>query len=180
MRGVGASIALLLAVALTSSSAAAARSRCDVRTPTGAVVDCFSGGYHGTGFMPMEERISFRAVSVAELHANGLWRQWLAETARAHRPQPCGNRNAVAYVGTFSFYSGGTFVGCSRSTPNMLSGYFRVRCAYTVTDEETPVRLTHGDFSASASWDNVLELVFSDVGHMHYAQPEVVLGTFRK
>ena len=180
MRRAGAVLALLLAAAVAPSPASAARSRCDAGTPAVGADDCFSGAYHGTGFLPMEETISFRPVSVAELHTSALWRQWLADTARAHRPRPCSNGNAVAYVGTFSFYGGGIFVGCSRSAPNMLSGYFRVRRAYRVTNEETPVTLTRGDFSASASWDNVLELVFSDAGHTHYAQPEVVLGTFRK
>ena len=32
---------------------------------------------------------------------------------------------------------------------------------------------------ATAAWDNVLELVFSDAVHRHYAQPEVVLGRFK-
>src|SRR5690242_19992671 len=102
MRRVGAALALLLTAAVTPSPTSAARSRCDVGTPAGATVDCFSGAYHGTGFLPMEETISFRLVPAAELHANTLWRQWLAESARAHRPRPCGNGNAVAYVGTFS------------------------------------------------------------------------------
>jgi len=172
-------VVVLAAVTLGSTSGSAARSRCDVGTPAGVVVDCFSGAYHGTGFLPMEETISFRSISETQLHTNALWRQWLADAANSHDPRPCGNGNAVAYVGTFSFYSGGTFVACSRSAPNMLSGYFRVRHAYTVSNEEATVTLTRGAFSASASWDNVLELVFSDALHKHYAQPEVVLGTFR-
>jgi hypothetical protein len=48
-----------------------------------------------------------------------------------------------------------------------------------MSNEETTVTLTHGVFSASADSDNVLELVFSDAAHQHFAQPEVVLGKFK-
>jgi hypothetical protein len=178
-RGSAAFVALLAAAALMPVPGSAGRSRCDVGTPAGLAVDCFSGAYHGTGFMPMEETISFRSVSAMELHTSALWRQWLADSAKRHDRRPCSNANAVAYVGTFSFYNGGSFVACSRSTPNTLNGYFRVGRAYTVTNEGPPVTLTRGAFSASASRDNVLELVFSDPSHRHYAQPEVVLGKFR-
>jgi hypothetical protein len=174
----------VLALALTVAVPAAlgnssARSRCDIHTPTGDIVDCFSGAYHGTGFLPMEETISFVAVSTTRLHADPLWRQWLADAARSHDPKPCRNANAVAYRGTFSFYNGGTFIACSRTTPNMLSGFFRVSRPYYMSNEETTVTLTHGVFSASADSDNVLELVFSDAAHQHFAQPEVVLGKFK-
>ena len=47
------------------------------------------------------------------------------------------------------------------------------------TLDKTQATLTHGVFSATAAWDNVLELVFSDAVHRHYAQPEVVLGRFK-
>jgi hypothetical protein len=164
---------------LASAPGSAGRSRCDISTPAGEIVDCFSGAYHGTGFLPMEETISFKAISATQLRADVLWRQWLADAARSHDPKPCRNGNAIAYRGSFSFYNGGSFIACSRSSPNMLSGFFRVHRTYSFEDEETKVTLTHGAFSASADWDNVLELVFSDAVHQHFAQPEVVLGKFR-
>jgi hypothetical protein len=173
-------LALVATVAaLASAPGSATRSRCNVSTPVGEIVDCFSGAYHGTGFLPMEETISFRPISATQLHAHILWRQWLADAARTHDQKPCRNGNAIAYEGTFSFYNGGSFIACSRSTPNLLSGFFRVRRTYSFEDEETKVTLTHGAFSASAASDNVLELVFSDAVHQHFAQPEVVLGKFR-
>jgi hypothetical protein len=179
MRRALALLAITLAAATPTAAAGTARSRCDVRTPVGDIVDCFSGAYHGTGFLPMEETISFVPVSLTRLHADPLWRQWVTDAARSHDPKPCGNANAVAYRGTFSFYNGGTFIACSRRTPNILSGFFRNRGAYHISNEETTVTLTHGVFSASADSDNVLELVFSDAGHQHFDQPEVVLGTFK-
>jgi len=180
MRRHTALLLFVLAVAVPAAApASTARSRCDVTTPAGDVVDCFSGAYHGTGFLPMEETISFTAISGARLHASALWRQWLADAVRSHDPKPCRNVNAIAYIGTFSFYNGGSFVACSRTTPNLLNGYFRVSRKYSFEDEETKVTLTHGAFSASANHDNVLELVFSDAVHQHFAQPEVVLGKFR-
>jgi len=173
-------LGLAAAVAvLASAPGSAARSRCDVSTPAGEIVDCFSGAYHGTGFLPMEETITFKPISFAQLHADALWRQWLADAARSHEPKPCRNRNAIAYRGSFSFYNGGSFIACSRSTPNLLNGFFRVRRVYTLEEAGTKVLLTRGAFSASADSDNVLELVFSDAVHQHSAQPEVVLGTFR-
>jgi hypothetical protein len=178
-RLIGVLLATLAVAVPAAAPGAANRTRCDVTTPVGDVVDCFSGAYHGTGFLPMEETISFTPVSAARLHANVLWRQWIADAARSHDSKPCLNGNAIAYVGTFSFYNGGTFIACSRSTPNLLSGFFRVHHTYSFEDEETKVTLTHGAFSASANKDNVLELVFSDAVHQHFAQPEVVLGKFK-
>src|SRR5689334_25350205 len=103
------------AAALATAPGSAARQRCDVRTPAGDVVDCFSGAYHGTGFLPMEETISFKTISETQLHASELWQQWLADAKRSRDSRPCGNDNAIAYMGTFSFYNGGTFIACSRS-----------------------------------------------------------------
>jgi hypothetical protein len=167
------------AVVLLAPPGSAARQRCDVRTPTGSVVDCFSGAYHGTGFLPMEETISFRRISAQRLRQADLWRPWLADATASRTGRPCGNRNAIAYEGSFSFYGGGSFIACSQSAPNMLSGFFQVGRAYRFVDGSTQATLTRGAFSASAAWDNVLELVFSDAVHRHYAQPEVVLGRFR-
>ena len=144
------------AAALATTSGAAARQRCDVRTPAGAVVDCFSG-----------------------LHSDALWRLWLADAMLNRVAEPCGNRNAIAYEGSFSFYGGGLFIACSQTEPNMLSGFFQVRRTFRFVDGNTRATLTRGSFSATAAWDNVLELVFSDAVHRHYAQPEVVLGRFR-
>jgi hypothetical protein len=61
----------------------------------------------------------------------------------------------------------------------MLSGFFRVQRTYHFVDGTTSATLSHGAFSATAAWDNVLELAFSDAVHRHYAQPEVVLGRFK-
>ena len=171
---VAAATALLLAV-----PGPAARQRCDGRTPTGSAVDCFSGAYHGTGFLPMEETISFRRITTERLRQEGLWRLWLADAALSHTGRPCGNRNAVPYEGSFSFYGGGSFIACSQSAPSMVNGFFHVGSAYRFVDGSTQATLTHGVFSATAAWDNVLELVFSDAVHRHYAQPEVVLGRFK-
>jgi hypothetical protein len=180
MRRVTAVLVAVLAVAVPATApGSSARSRCDVTTPVGDIVDCFSGAYHGTGFLPMEETISFRAISETKLHASELWQEWIADAKRSRDTRPCSNDNAVAYMGTFSFYNGGTFIACSRTTPNLLNGFFRVTRKYSFEDEETKVTLTHGAFSASADRDNVLELVFSDAVHQHFAQPEVVLGKFK-
>lgn len=179
MRRLLVGIATLAATTVIATTVSAARQRCDGRTPTGAVVDCFTGAYHGTGFLPMEETILFERVTTARLHADTLWPLWLDEAAASRSGRPCGNRNAIAYVGSFSFYGGGSFVACSRSTPNMLSGFFRVRRTYRFVDGITSATLTRGAFSATAAWDNVLELVFSDAAHRHYDQPEVVLGRFK-
>ena|SRR6478672_1584923 len=180
MRSLLVALAVLVATTVLAATGSAARERCDVRTPTGAVVDCFTGTYHGTGFLPMEETILFERVAVTRLHADELWPLWLDEAAANRSAPPCGNRNAVAYIGAFSFYGGGSFVACSRSTPNMLSGFFRVRNTYRFVDGTTAATLTRGAFSATAAWDNVLELVFSDARHRRYAQPEVVLGRFKR
>ena len=172
-------VVVLAAVTLGSTSGSAARSRCDVGTPAGVVVDCFSGAYHGTGFLPMEETISFRRITTERLRQEGLWRLWLADAALSHTGRPCGNRNAVPYEGSFSFYGGGSFIACSQSAPSMVNGFFHVGSAYRFVDGSTQATLTHGVFSATAAWDDVLELVFSDAVHRHYAQPEVVLGRFK-
>ena len=168
-----------LAAVLATAPGSAARQRCDVRTPAGAVVDCFSGAYHGTGFLPMEETISFKRITPTQLRSDSLWRLWLTDATENRVARPCGNRNAVAYEGSFSFYGGGLFIACSQTAPHMLSGFFRVRGTFHFVDGNTRATLTRGAFSASAAWDNVLELVFSDPAHRHYAQPEVVLGRFR-
>ena len=180
VRRCAAALALALAVGvLASTPGSATRQRCDVRTPAGSVVDCFSGAYHGTGFLPMEETISFRRVTTTRLRADALWRHWLADATINRGGKPCRNRNAIAYEGSFSFYGGGSFIACSQSNPNMLSGFFQVRRTYRFVDGSTSATLTRGAFSATASLDNVLELVFSDAAHRHYAQPEVVLGQFK-
>ena len=181
MRPCAAALVLALAVgALASTPGSAARQRCDVRTPAGSVVDCFSGAYHGTGFLPMEETISFRRVTTTRLRADALWRHWLADATINRGGKPCRNRNAIAYEGSFSFYGGGSFIACSQSNPNMLSGFFEVRRSYRFVDGSTSATLTRGAFSATASLDNVVELVFSDAAHSHFAQPEVVLGAAMK
>ena len=167
------------AAVILAAPGAATRRRCDVQTPAGSAVDCFSGAYHGTGFLPMEETISFRRISPARLRQDRLWRLWLSDAAASRTGRPCGNRNAIAYEGSFSFYGGGSFIACSQSAPNLLSGFFQVGHAFRFVDGSTQATLTRGAFSASAAWDNVLELVFSDAVHRHYAQPEVVLGRFK-
>jgi hypothetical protein len=154
------------------------KSRCDETTPKGSFVDCFSGSYHGTGFMPMEETISFRLAGVSVLHTNALWRLWLADTKKTGSPRPCTNTNAVPYVGSFSFYGSGSFIGCSQAMPHMLSGFFKVKPKSFYALDETAVTLTHGVFTASMDHNNVVELVFSDAAHQNYAQPEVVLGHY--
>ncbi len=156
-----------------------AKHRCDALTPKGSFIDCFSGAYHGTGFMPMEETISFRLVGYTDLHKNALWRLWLADASKSGDPKPCANTNALPYVGSFSFYGSGSFIACSQARPYALSGFFRVKGSYFFSDEETTITLTHGVFSASIDHNNVVELVFSDAAHQHFAQPEVVLGQFK-
>src|SRR3954471_15132639 len=118
-------LAFAVAVAAVAGTpGGASRQRCDGRTPAGSVVDCFSGAYHGTGFLPMEETISFKRVTATDLRSDPLWRLWLGDAALNKVARPCGNRNAVAYRGSFSFYSGGLFIACSQTAPNMLSGFF--------------------------------------------------------
>src|SRR3954449_12739464 len=91
-------LALAVAVAAVAGTpGGASRQRCDGRTPTGSAVDCFSGAYHGTGFLPMEETISFRRITTERLRQEGLWRLWLADAALSHTGRPCGNRNAIPY-----------------------------------------------------------------------------------
>jgi hypothetical protein len=168
--------ALVLVPAALPQSAAR---RCDDRTPRGTFVDCFSGHYHGTGFMPMEETIAFRLASPTDLHENVLWQLWLADAKKMHSRTPCANANAIPYIGSFSFYGSGSFVGCSETRPNWLNGFFRVKRSFFYADDSTTITLTHGVFSGSMDHNNVLELVFSDAAHQHYVQPEVVLGYYR-
>lgn len=178
-RGSTVLVLVAAAAALSTAPGSAARQRCDVRTPPGSAVDCFSGAYHGTGFLPMEETISFKRITATELRTDSLWRLWLADATVNRVARPCSNRNAIAYEGSFSFYGGGLFIACSQTAPNMLSGFFQVHRTYRFVDGNTRATLTRGAFSASAAWDNVLELVFSDATRRHYAQPEVVLGKFK-
>ena len=103
------------AAAFATVPGSAARQRCDVRTPTGSLVDCFSGAYHGTGFLPMEETISFKQITGAQLRSDSLWRLWLADATQNRVARPCRNRNAIAYEGSFSFYGGGFFIACSQT-----------------------------------------------------------------
>jgi hypothetical protein len=168
--------ALVLVPAALSRSDAR---RCDDRTPRGSFVDCFSGHYHGTGFMPMDETISFHLASAADLHKNALWRAWLADAKKMHSRTPCGNANAIPYIGSFSFYGSGSFIGCSEARPNLLNGFFTVKKSFYYADDSTTITITHGVFTGSMDHNNVLELVFSDAAHQHYAQPEVVLGYYR-
>jgi len=60
---------VVAAAAVAGTPGGASRQRCDGHTPAGSVVDCFSGAYHGTGFLPMEETISFRRVAAADLRS---------------------------------------------------------------------------------------------------------------
>ena len=170
--------AILVALALApAAEPSAVRARCDGTTPQGSFVDCFSGSYHGTGFTPpMNEFISFRRVAPAELHSSALWKLWLADAKQFKSGAVCANENAVSYVGSFTFYGGGSFIACSLARPNMLNGYYRVKKPYSFPNDDAGMVLTHGLLSASAAKDNVLELVFSDATHDHFAQPEVALG----
>jgi hypothetical protein len=169
-------IALVLVPAALSRSDAR---HCDEGTPKGSFVDCFSGHYHGTGFMPMEETISFRLAGADDLRRNVLWREWLADAKKMHSRTPCGNTNAVPYVGSFSFYGSGSFIACSEARPHLLNGFFKVKKSFHFADDETTITLTHGVFTGSMDRNHVLELVFSDAAHQHYAQPEFVLGYYR-
>ena len=172
-------LAALLATLVAAQSAhsgVSARQICDTDTAAGSFVDCFSGLYHGTGFLPMEETIRFKRVSGVTLRSEELWRLWVADAKRMNHGTPCANRNAVAYIGSFSFYGSGTFVACSQSSPHMLSGFYKVKKRFFFADGSTHALLTQGPMSGSAARDKVVELVFSDSEHRHYAQPEVVLG----
>src|SRR5262249_14459509 len=127
--------ALVLAAAaavLLAPPRSAARQRCEARTPAGSVADCFSGAYHGTGFLPMEETISFRRISPERLRQDALWRLWLSDAARSRTGRPCGNRNAIAYEGSFSFYGGGAFIAPPPRAAQMLGGLFSVRPASAI------------------------------------------------
>jgi len=168
--------ALLLAGAARPGTST--KQRCDSRSPAaGSFADCFSGIYHGTGFYPsMGQSMIFRIVTPATLHANALWRLWVADSKRYRTPAPCTNANAIPYVGTFTFYGSGTFIGCSLAKPFMLYGYYRVKHPYPFPNDDAGMVLTHGPLSATTSHDNVVELVFSDPLHEHFAQPEVALG----
>jgi hypothetical protein len=170
-------VGCLAFVAVGSASSRSEKRRCDSHAPpSGSFVDCFSGGYHGTGFMPMEETIRFKVVSDTALRSNALWRKWLADVKKFKSPTPCTNDNALPYTGSFSFYGGGSFVACSETAPFRLNGYFQVKKPFFFEDSETKVTLSHGVFFATTAWNNVVELVFSDAVHEHFAQPEVVLG----
>ena len=110
----------------------------------------------------------------------------LSERERGHasksvdvRGRPPGPLYAIPYIGSFSFYGSGSFIGCSETKPNWLTGFFRVKRSFFYADDSTTITLTHGVFSGSMDHNNVLELVFSDAAHQHYAQPEVVLGYYR-
>jgi hypothetical protein len=173
---------LLLVCCLALLAAGTARpgsskQRCNSASPpAGSFADCFSGGYHGTGFMPMEETIHFRLVTDAALRSSALWRSWLADAKKFKTRPPCANDNALPFTGSFSFYGGGSFVACSEAHPFRVNGYFKVKKPFSFEDEETKITLTHGVFFATSDLNNVVELVFSDAVHEHFAQPEVVLG----
>ena len=125
----------------------------------------------------MGDTMSFRVVTPAALHANALWRLWLADSRHSRVPPPCANANAIPYVGSFTYYGGGVFIGCSLERPYMLDGFYRVKHAYPFpNDDGAGMVLTHGPLSAAISSDNVVELVFSDAGRDHFAQPELALG----
>jgi len=124
----------------------------------------------------MEETIHFKVVSDTALRNNALWRQWLADAKKFKTRTPCMNDNALPFAGSFSFYGGGTFVACSENAPFRLNGYFQVKKPFFFEDSETRVTLSHGVFFATTAWNDVVELVFSDSVHEHFAQPEVVLG----
>ena len=125
---------VLVPAALSRSSAP----RCDERTPKGSFVDCFSGAYHGTGFMPpMDQTMSFRLASPTDLHKSALWSVWLADAKKTGNRKPCQNTNAMPYIGSFSFYGSGSFIGCSEAKPNMLNGYFMLKRSFFYADDET-------------------------------------------
>ena len=119
----------------------------------------------------------FRLVAPAAIQASPLWRLWLADAKRFKGRAPCDNENAIGYVGTFTFFNGGSFIGCSQKRPYQLDGYFALKTPpYYYSDDETNATMTRGVFSAYASPNNIVELVFSDAHHRNYSQPEVVLG----
>ena len=173
-------LAVLVAafVFVAAASPAADRQRCDSRSPaSGSFSDCFSGQYHGTGFYPsMEQTMSVHIISPATLHASTLWKLWVSDSKRYRWPTPCANANAIMYAGTFDFYGGGSFIGCSQTHPYQLNGYYKVRKPYTFNNDDTGMVLTHGQMSGASAKDNVVELVFSDASHDHFSQPEVVLN----
>lgn len=168
-------VLISLAVA-ADAQPSATKVRCDSLTPEGSFADCFSGHYHGTGFNPpMNEFISFRRVAPASLRTNALWKLWLADAKRFKNRPVCANTNAIAYVGSFTFYGGGSFIACSSARPNMLNGFYRVKHRFPFPNDDVGMVLTRGLFSGTAA-SNVLDLVFSDATHDHFAEPEVALG----
>jgi hypothetical protein len=173
-------LCLAALVVVPAAFSQSAKRRCDAGTPQGGFYDCFSGAYHGTGFYPsMDQTMSFRLASPTDLHKSVLWPLWLADAKKMHSLMPCGNTNAVPYIGSFTFYGSGSFIGCSEAKPNQLNGFFRVKASFHYADDETTITLSQGVFTASMGNNNVAELVFSDAAHQHYAQPEVVLGVYR-
>ena len=178
MRRSALAVSILALVCAAAAWPASERQRCDSRSPAvGSFSDCFSGHYHGTGFYPpMEDTITFQIVTPAKLHASPLWKLWVSDSKHYKWPAPCTSANAISYAGSFSFYGGGSFIGCSMTRPYQINGYYEVRKPYTFNNDDSGMVLTHGQMSGSSAKDNVLELVFSDASHDHFAQPEVVLG----
>ncbi|HEY3920546.1 MAG TPA: hypothetical protein VGL76_00360 [Gaiellaceae bacterium] len=178
MRRSALALSILALVFAAAAWPASERQRCDSRSPAaGSFSDCFTGHYHGTGFYPsFAESISFHIITPAKMHSSALWKLWVSDSKHYKWPAPCANANAISYAGTFDFYGGGAFIGCSASRPYQLAGYYQVRKPYPFGNDDTGMVLTHGQMSGSSAKDNVLELVFSDATHDHFAQPEVVLG----
>lgn len=168
----------LLAAGAASQVSSAGQRCASKSTAAGSYADCFSGHYHGTGFSPpMGDTMVLRIATPAALRATALWRLWVADSKKYQTPAPCANSNAIPYIGSFTFYGSGTFIGCSLSTPYMLDGYYSVKHPYPFSqDDGTGMVLTQGPFSASTTGDDVVELVFSDATHDHFAQPEMALG----
>src|SRR6266567_434709 len=107
-------LCLTALVLIPAAHPQSATRRCDDSTPKGSFVDCFSGAYHGTGFMPaMDQTMSFRLASPTDLHKNALWGVWVADAKKTGNRKPCQNTNAIPYIGSFSFYGSGSFIGCS-------------------------------------------------------------------
>ena len=174
-----AACAAVLAAAAASQSSSSAQARCNEQTPTGTVVDCFSGPYHGTGYLSFYDTMAFKRIPAAQLHANPLWQAWLDDMRRNHTSRPCADKNAITYVGSFTFYGRGTFIACSERVPSRVSGFYKLTGSYHLEDEMTTITMTRGALSGAIGNDNVIELIFSDPGHHHYANPEVVRGVFR-
>src|SRR5437868_1654862 len=83
--------------AAASQSSSSAQARCNEQTPTGAMVDCFSGPYHGTGYLSFYDTMAFKRIPAAQLHASPLWQAWLDDMTRNHTSRPCADKNAIAY-----------------------------------------------------------------------------------